>query len=102
MNTIVAISTATGVGGIGIVRMSGKNCFDILNKIFKPKNNTTIKGYTIKYGHIYDNKEIVDEVLVSYFKAPNSYTTENMCEISSHGGVYILKKIVIVMLIWLI
>lgn len=76
--------------------MSGKECFTILNKIFKPKINKkieNIKGYTIKYGKIIDNGEIVDEVLVSYFKAPKSYTTENMCEINSHGGNLIVKRI---------
>ena len=95
MSTIVAISTAPGVGGIGIIRMSGENCFDILDKIFKPKNkNNNIKGYSIKYGYIYSKEnEIIDEVLVSYFKAPKSYTTENMCEISSHGGIVIMNKI---------
>lgn len=96
METIVAISTAPSIGGIGIVRMSGKNCFEILDKIFQAKNNTdinSIKGYTIKYGHIIENNDVIDEVLVSYFKEPNSYTTENMCEINCHGGTYILKKI---------
>lgn len=76
--------------------MSGENCFDILEKIFIQKNKQKIediKGYTIKYGHIVDEKEIVDEVLVSYFKAPKSYTAENMCEINSHGGNVIVKKI---------
>ena len=83
-----------GIGGIGIVRMSGKKSFDILDKIFQPKNKTKeIKGYTIKYGNIVENGEIVDEVLVSYFKAPKSYTTEDMCEINSHGGNIIVKKI---------
>ena len=76
--------------------MSGKNCFDVLQKIFKPKNIQNIddiKGYTIKYGNIVDGENIIDEVLVSYFKAPKSYTTENMCEINSHGGNIVLKKI---------
>lgn len=86
-----------GSGGIGIVRISGENTFQILEKIFKPKykNNTkTIKGYTIKYGIIFDKKNnIVDEVLVSYFKAPKSYTTEDMCEISSHGGMVVMNKV---------
>ena len=96
MSTIAAISTAPGVGGIGIVRMSGEKCFEILDKFFVQKNKQkieNIKGYSIKYGTIIDNDEIIDEVLVSYFKAPKSYTTENMCEINSHGGSVIINKI---------
>ena len=76
--------------------MSGKNCFDVLDKIFEPKRKQKIediKGYTIKYGNIVDEGNVIDEVLVSYFKAPRSYTTENMCEINSHGGNVIVKKI---------
>lgn len=76
--------------------MSGKDSFTILDKIFKPKVKQKIekiKGYSIKYGNIIDNGDIVDEVLVSYFKAPKSYTTENMCEINSHGGNVIVKRI---------
>ena len=93
-STIAAISTATGSAGIGIIRMSGKDCFDILKKIFVPKNNNNnIKGYTIKYGNIVDNGRIVDEVLVSYFVNPKSYTKENMCEINSHGGSIVEKEI---------
>ena len=96
MTTIASISTAPGIGGIGIIRMSGKECFEILDKIFKAKNPQKIdeiKGYTIKYGNIVDDENIVDEVLVSYFKAPKSYTAENMCEINTHGGNIVLKKI---------
>lgn len=76
--------------------MSGEKCLDVLNKIFKPKKQESvenIKGYTIKYGHIVENEEIIDEVLVSYFKAPRSYTTENMCEINTHGGNIVIRKI---------
>ena len=76
--------------------MSGEKCFKILDKIFVPKNKQKIediKGYKIKYGKIVDNGQIVDEVLVSYFKTPKSYTTENMCEINSHGGNFIVRKI---------
>ena len=58
MNTIAAISTAPGIGGIGIIRMSGEDCFKVLEKIFKPKSDSEIKGYTIKYGNIVDGKEI--------------------------------------------
>ena len=98
MSTIAAISTAPGIGGIGIVRMSGEDCFKILDKIFKAKNPQEIediKGYTIKYGNIIDpeTNKTIDEVLVSYFKKPKSYTTENMCEISSHGGTIVVRKI---------
>ena len=76
--------------------MSGEKCFEVLNKIFKPKKQESvenIKGYTIKYGHIVEDNEIIDEVLVSYFKAPKSYTTENMCEINTHGGNVVIRKI---------
>ena len=76
--------------------MSGENTFEILDKIFKPKNKKNINeisGYTIKYGHILDGEKIVDEVLVSFFKAPKSYTTENMCEINSHGGNVVMRRI---------
>ena len=97
MSTIVAISTAPGIGGIGIIRMSGESSFDILEKIFVPKKKykkENIKGYTIKYGNIVDEKnEVIDEVLVSFFKNPKSYTTEDMVEISSHGGIVIMNKI---------
>ena len=96
MSTIASISTAPGIGGIGIIRMSGENCFNVLDKIFVPKNKKSIddiKGYTIKYGNIVEGESVVDEVLVSYFKAPKSYTTENMCEINSHGGNIVVKKI---------
>ena len=98
MDTIAAISTAPGIGGIGIIRLSGKNSFAILDKIFKakhPEEIENINGYTMKYGKIIDpkNNQIIDEVLVSYFKEPNSYTSENVCEINSHGGMVIVKKI---------
>ena len=76
--------------------MSGKESFAILNKIFVPKTKQKeekVKGYTIKYGTIVENGEIIDEVLVSYFKAPKSYTTEDMCEINSHGGNIMVRKI---------
>ena len=94
METIVAISTPPGNSGIGIVRLSGEKCFDIIGKLFIPKNDGLIKGYSIKYGNIIDdNNEIIDEVLVSYFISPKSYTGENMCEINSHGNNIILKQI---------
>ena len=98
METIAAIYTATGSGGIGIIRMSGDKCFEILKKIFISSQELIledIKGYTIKYGYIIntETKEKIDEVLVSFFKNPKSYTRENMCEINSHGGIVVERKI---------
>ncbi len=98
MGVIAAIATAPATGGIGIIRMSGRNCFNVLEKIFKPihpQKIEDISGYTIKYGHIInlETGENIDEVLVSYFKAPKSYTTENMCEINSHGGTVVEQEI---------
>lgn len=94
MKTIAAISTPAGVGGIGIVRISGKDALKITKKVFKPKKNREYKSHTIRYGYIVDNENnIVDEVLVSYFKAPNTYTGEDICEINCHGGTISTKKI---------
>lgn len=96
MSTIAAISTAPGVGGIGIIRISGENTYEVLKKVFKPKQEidfNNIKGYRIKYGYIIEQEKVIDEVLVSFFKAPNSYTTEDLCEINSHGGTFIVQKI---------
>lgn len=100
METIAAISTAIGNGGIGIIRMSGKETFSILNKIFintkkELIKKEKIKGYTIQYGFIINSKtgEKIDEVLVSFFKNPKSYTKEDMCEINSHGGRIVQKQI---------
>lgn len=95
-NTIVAISTAAGNGGIGIIRISGPKAFEIIKKIFIPKNKTeNVKGYTLKYGNIInpENNEIIDEVLVSFFVHPQSYTKEDMCEINTHGGMIIEREI---------
>jgi tRNA modification GTPase len=76
--------------------MSGEKTFEILSKMFvqkNPKDISEISGYTMKYGNIVEDNKIIDEVLVSYFKAPRSYTTEDMCEINSHGGIIIMRKI---------
>lgn len=93
MDTIAAISTPIGQGGIGIIRISGKNALNIAGKVVKYKNNSQFKSYTMKYGHIYDNEELVDEVIVSYFKAPKSYTGEDVCEINCHGGILVVRRI---------
>ena len=91
-DTICAIATPIGEGGVAIIRVSGENALDIASRIFKPKNDYDIrnmKTYTMKYGNIIDleNKEMVDEVILSYMKAPSSYTGENVVEVNCHGGV---------------
>ena len=90
-NTIAAIGTALSNSGISIIRISGKDSLNIINKIFKTKSN--ILPNSIVYGKIYDNDVHLDNVLVSYFKAPKSFTGEDVCEINCHGGVQITKEI---------
>ena len=89
-DTIVAISTALNAGAISIVRMSGEESFEIVKKISDIKE---IEANTIKYAHIYENNELLDEVLISFFKGPKSYTREDMVEINCHGGVYVTRQI---------
>ena len=96
METIAAISTAPGLGGIGIIRITGNKAFEILLKIFKStkvKKMEDIVPNTIIYGKIYDDSRMVDEVLVSFFKSPNSYTKEDLVEINTHGGSIVMKEI---------
>ena len=96
-NTIVAIATSPGIGGIGIIRISGEEAFLVVSKIFCPKdaffNVLDPTPNVIKYGYIFDGEEKIDEVLVSFFKAPHSYTTENTVEINCHGGVLVMRRI---------
>lgn len=92
-DTIAAISTALGVGAISIIRVSGSESIEIVNKIFKGKDLTKVNSHTINYGHIIDNNEIIDEVLVSIMKAPKTFTTEDIVEINSHGGISTTNKI---------
>ncbi len=94
-DTICAISTALKDGAISIVRMSGEESFEIVKKISDIKKT---EANTIVYGHIFNNGEIVDEVLVSFFKGPKSYTRENMVEINCHGGVYVTRLILNILL----
>ena len=91
METICALATAPG-GAIGIIRISGPKTFEILSRVFT-KNLTEANGNTIHYGHIKDGEVVVDEVLVSVFRAPHSYTGEESAEISCHGSRYILNKV---------
>ena len=103
-DVIAAISTPVGNGGISIVRISGENSFDLCDKIFRSKFGKKIikqKSHTILYGEIFDNKNknlLVDEVLVSIMKAPNTYTTENIVEINCHGGIITARKILEIVL----
>ena len=97
-DTIVAISTALGVGAISIVRLSGTDAIEIVNNCFKGKDLTKVESHTINYGHIIDNNEIIDEVLVSIMKAPKTYTTEDVVEINCHGGIISTKRILETML----
>ena len=92
-NTIVAISTALGVGAISIIRVSGKDALDIVNKIFD-KDLHQFQANTINYGHIVNEGKVIDEVLVSVFLAPKTYTKEDIVEINSHGGIAVTNKIV--------
>jgi len=95
-DTIAAIATAMSSAGIGIVRISGREAIEIIQKIFrgkKEKNFAEEKTYTIHYGYIADGEEIIDEVLVMLMKAPHSYTGEDTVEIDCHGGIYVVKKI---------
>ena len=92
-DTIAAISTALGVGAISIIRVSGVDSINIVNKLFKGKDLTKVDSHTIHYGHIVDNEEIIDEVLVSVMKSPRTFTTEDIVEINSHGGIATTNKV---------
>ena len=92
-DTICAISTALGVGAISIVRVSGPNAIEIVNKIFKGKDLRKVDSHTINYGYIMDNNEVIDEVLVSVMLAPKTYTTEDIIEINCHGGISTTNKV---------
>ena len=97
-DTICAISTAIGEGGIAIIRVSGDKALAIVSKIFRPKNGKDIKEmktYTMRYGHIIDinSEELIDEVIISYMKGPRSFTAEDTVEINCHGGVTSTNKV---------
>lgn len=94
--TVAAISTAQGEGGIGVIRISGDDALEIADKIFKTVNGrkvTDMKGYTAAFGKICNNGEEIDEAVALVFRAPNSYTGEDVVELSCHGGVFITKQV---------
>lgn len=92
-DTIAAISTALGVGAISIVRVSGNNALEIVNKIFKGKDLTKVDSHTINYGFIYENDKKIDEVLISVMRAPKTFTREDVVEINVHGGIATTNKV---------
>lgn len=96
LSAIAAISTPLGTGGVGIIRISGKNATEIVDKIFISVNGKKLassKGYRAYFGKIYDGNTAVDEVICLVFRAPHSYTGEDVVEINCHGGIFLLKKI---------
>ena len=96
-HTIAAISTPAGAAGLGVVRLSGDDAVAIATKLFRPmdKNRplTALKGYTAAYGHVYDSEGDVDDCVALVFRAPHSYTGEDVVELSCHGGRYILNRV---------
>lgn len=94
--TIAAISTAQGEGGIGVIRISGADAIEIADKVFVNINGrslSSMKGYTAAYGQVVGGGEVLDEAVALVFRAPHSYTGENVVELSCHGGVYITKQV---------
>ncbi|MBE6824482.1 MAG: tRNA uridine-5-carboxymethylaminomethyl(34) synthesis GTPase MnmE [Ruminococcaceae bacterium] len=95
-STIAAISTAQGLGGIGVIRISGEKAIEIADKIFKAVSNKKLsdaKGYTAHFGHVFFEGEKLDECIATVFNAPHSYTGEDVVELSCHGGIYITKQV---------
>ncbi|MFY0688649.1 MAG: tRNA uridine-5-carboxymethylaminomethyl(34) synthesis GTPase MnmE [Cyclobacteriaceae bacterium] len=93
-NTIIALATPPGVGAIGVIRVSGPDCFQIVNTLFKGKDLTKVASHSIHLGTLREDGKILDEVLVSVFKGPNSYTKEDVIEISCHGSQFILQNVI--------
>lgn len=94
-DTIAAISTVLGEGAIGIVRMSGEEAIAIANRVYKGKDLTQVPSHTIHYGHIIHpkTKEVIDEVMVTVMKSPKSFTTEDIIEINTHGGIIAVQSV---------
>ena len=93
-DTIVALATAPGVAAIGVIRISGKNTFEVVNQLFRSKDLKALPSHTIVLGVLKDDEESIDEVLLSIFKGPKSYTGEDTIEISCHGSPYIQQQII--------
>ncbi len=100
-STIAAISTAQGEGGIGVIRISGEDAIAIADRVFEPISGEKLsekRGYTSAFGHIKNNNETVDEAIAAVFRAPHSYTGENVVELSCHGGLFITREVLRVVL----
>ena len=97
-DTICAIATAQGIGAISIIRISGKDAISTTSKLFSGKDLTQVPSHTIHYGTIKKDNEIIDEVLVSVFKAPKTYTKEDVVEINTHGGIASTRKVLALLL----
>src|SRR5689334_7952177 len=93
-DTIVALATAQGIGAIGVIRLSGRQSFDIINGLFPSKDLTKQPSHTLHVGSLKENGKMLDEVVVSLFKGPKSYTGEDVVEISGHGSPYVLQQII--------
>jgi len=93
-DTIVALATPPGVGAIGVIRLSGKDAIDIVNQVFPGKDLLAVASHTIHLGTIRDEGRIYDEVLVSVFKGPTSYTREHVVEINCHGSNFIIQNVI--------
>ena len=98
-DTICAISTSLGESAINIIRLSGKDAIDISMKVLSGVDLTKKKGNTISYAKVIENGEIIDEVLVSLFRGPKSYTKEDIVEINTHGGQYVTERVLELLLL---
>jgi len=93
-DTIVALATAQGIGAIGVIRLSGRQSIDIVNRLFPSKDLTQAPSHTLHVGYLKENGKVLDEVVISLFKGPKSYTGEDVIEISGHGSPYVLQQII--------
>jgi tRNA modification GTPase len=92
-DTIVALATPHGMGAIGVIRVSGTNAIDLVDAMFPSKALSIQASHTLHVGFLYDGNKVLDEVVISLFKAPRSYTGENVVEISCHGSPYMIEQI---------
>ena len=97
-DTIVALSTAYGIGAVAMIRLSGKEAIAITQKVFRGKNLEKVASHTVHYGHIFDQEKLIDEVMVTVLKAPRTYTREDIVEIGCHGSTFIQDQLIRVLI----